>query len=125
MTITKKEYYYIAASAGGQYEANPVLQLDTRAGMIGGITRFDPAQKNYLEWAHKVCNFLSMSTVESKADRAQSKQRKHKRLPWVYCATNSWLSFLSLEISKSWFVIKRLFFWNLINLLLTKLVKSR
>ena len=61
--------------------------------MIGGITRFDPAQKNYLEWAHKVCNFLSMSTVESKADRAQSKQRKHKRLPWVYCATNSWLFF--------------------------------
>ena len=57
MTITKKEYYYIAGSAGGQYEANPVLQLDTRAGMIGGITRFDPAQKITWSWHTKFVIF--------------------------------------------------------------------
>ena len=46
--------YYMAGSANGQDEANPVLQLATRAGKKGlscplGIARFGPASKNFFE----------------------------------------------------------------------------
>ena len=78
---------YIAGSARGQYEANPESELTTRA------------------------NWQSLQLLETagggvaKIVRGQRKQRKHKRLSWVYCATNTvgLLSRLSKSKSHSWF----------------------
>ena len=93
-------FYAIAGSARGQYEANPVFWLATRAGNM------DPSCPLWFRARKKLfgADTLSLKFLDNvddrsaKSGRIQLKQRKHKRLLSVNFAIKP-VGYLSLQTS--------------------------
>ena len=79
------------SSARGQYEANPVFWLATRAGKMGPlcphrIARFDLAQEN--NWISTNFVILVQCWRRRRKKRQKTvKTKNYKRISWVCCAT--------------------------------------